>query len=652
MVISHNLTAMNAQRQFNLVNTSRAKSTEKLSSGYKINRAADDAAGLAISEKLRRQIRGLNQGAENIQDGISYVQVADGALNEVHDIMHRINELAVKSSNGTNNVEDRYYIDQEVQQLKKELNRIFETTSFNEQKIWGHGPIAKYLGDDVQITSNTYPAVTYNSFNSTSIIDNNNRGAVPMSGVSLNATDAGLTFYWTGYDGKTYKTNNIPWGDKLSGSHQIKISDHMDYDTYPNARGIDFTYSYTVNSISKLSDVKTALNSYYSYPSSTISVPVYPTNSYADNSMQRIGSSVSINYDAQLVSGKSFTDYDTAFIEFESMVNPANASVSDSTPFSFKFQMAGIGTVKATVYSATYTGNYNSSMSDRTGENIWWREATRSNGTKYKSTIGYSGDGSLTAILDSINNTNGHSLWTDNPSGGSYSINFQLTADTPYTTMSGGRTSSVGSMTLSFSISKSSASSQAGLANYITGVLNNLTGIDIYDTDNSSKSTLRVYRNRSNESNNTVTETIIKRTPLYEYDDKFKRDIRIQAGPEPDDGIHIIYDNLNNGILGIEDLNVKTIEDSADAIDKIKDAMQIISAQRSDFGSYQNRLEHSYNNNLNVAENTTDAESRIRDTDMAEEMVTYSLKSILSQAGQAMMAQANQANQGVLSLLS
>ena len=135
-IVAHNLVAMNAQRQFSIVNTRQAKTTEKLSSGYKINRAADDAAGLSISEKMRRQIRGLHQAAENIEEGIGYVQTADGALNEVQEILQRMNELAVKSANGTNTDEDREYIDCEVQKLKEELDRIFTTTTFNERKIW------------------------------------------------------------------------------------------------------------------------------------------------------------------------------------------------------------------------------------------------------------------------------------------------------------------------------------------------------------------------------------------------------------------------------------------------------------------------------------------------------------------------------------
>ena len=135
MVVQHNLTAMNSNRMLGLTTAAQAKSTEKLSSGYKVNRAADDAAGLAISEKMRRQIRGLTQASANAQDGVSMVQTAEGALNEVHDMLQRINELAVKGENGTLTTSDRSYINSEVQQLMSEIDRVASTTTFNEKNL-------------------------------------------------------------------------------------------------------------------------------------------------------------------------------------------------------------------------------------------------------------------------------------------------------------------------------------------------------------------------------------------------------------------------------------------------------------------------------------------------------------------------------------
>ena len=132
MVIQHKMSAVNANRQLGLVSGSLTKSSEKLSSGYRINRAADDAAGLSISEKMRTQIRGLTRASENIEDGISLWQVADGALNETVDILQRMRELAIQSANGTNAESDRQYIEMEIAQLKDEINRIAETTKFND----------------------------------------------------------------------------------------------------------------------------------------------------------------------------------------------------------------------------------------------------------------------------------------------------------------------------------------------------------------------------------------------------------------------------------------------------------------------------------------------------------------------------------------
>ena len=135
MVVQHNITAMNSNRMLGLTTAAQAKSTEKLSSGYKINRAADDAAGLSISEKMRRQIRGLTQASANAQDGISCVQTAEGALNEVQDMLQRMNELAVKGENGTLTSADRSYIQAEVKQLMSEIDRVQSTTTFNEQSL-------------------------------------------------------------------------------------------------------------------------------------------------------------------------------------------------------------------------------------------------------------------------------------------------------------------------------------------------------------------------------------------------------------------------------------------------------------------------------------------------------------------------------------
>ena len=151
MVVQHNVTAMNANRQLGITTDIQAKSSEKLSSGYKINRAADDAAGLAISEKMRRQVRGLTQASANAQDGISTVQTAEGALNEVHDMLQRMNELAVKAANDTLTSADRSYIQQEIVQLSDEITRTAASTEFNNQHLLD----GTFTGKELQVGSET-----------------------------------------------------------------------------------------------------------------------------------------------------------------------------------------------------------------------------------------------------------------------------------------------------------------------------------------------------------------------------------------------------------------------------------------------------------------------------------------------------------------
>ena len=167
MVVQHNLRAMNSNRMLGLTASSQSKSTEKLSSGYRINRAADDAAGLAISEKMRKQIRGLTQASRNASDGISCVQTAEGALNEVHDMLQRMNELAVQAANGTNASEDCGYLQAEVDQLIAEINRVSATTKFNDQALLSGSFTGKNLM--VNAEAGNYISITISSINANTL---------------------------------------------------------------------------------------------------------------------------------------------------------------------------------------------------------------------------------------------------------------------------------------------------------------------------------------------------------------------------------------------------------------------------------------------------------------------------------------------------
>ena len=178
MVVQHNLTAMNSNRMLNVTTGAQAKSTEKLSSGYKINRAADDAAGLAISEKMRRQIKGLTQASANAQDGISCVQTAEGALAEVHDMLQRMNTLAIQASNDTMTSAERGYLDSEVQALVSEINRVASTTTFNEQNLLDGSFTSKNL--QVGAESGQFIGISIAAMTATNI---------GMSGVTISGTN-------------------------------------------------------------------------------------------------------------------------------------------------------------------------------------------------------------------------------------------------------------------------------------------------------------------------------------------------------------------------------------------------------------------------------------------------------------------------------
>ena len=394
MVVQHNMQAANANRMLNVTTSAQSKSTEKLSSGYKINRAADDAAGLSISEKMRKQIKGLDRASTNAQDGVSCVQTAEGALTEVHSMLQRMNELAVQSSNGTLSEDDRNNIQDEVDQLVTEIDRVSETTKFNETYL--------LKGDEnkTKITNTVYSS--------------------PQMGLVKDAMAAGSTL-----------------------------------------------------------EVKTPMDA----TGKTV---------YTFTSGLAVGSSWA---------GKKVID-DTA--------------------------TAGAGDIKLAEAKKAELAAMNSVI------------------TAYKDDMG-------------------------------------------------------------------------------------VNAVTLIEGDNNVKSTSKIFT----------------------YNDSLNISLHVGADSSDDNKISMQIDSMNSDFLGIKGLKVsgKTYLQATGSIDTISDAISKVSKQRSSLGAVQNRLEHTINNLDNVSENTTSAESRIRDTDMAKEMVNYSKNNILAQAGQSMLAQANQSNQGVLSLL-
>lgn len=407
MVIQHNLTAMNANRMLNVTTSAQSKSAEKLSSGYKINRAADDAAGLSISEKMRKQIRGLTQASSNAQDGVSAVQTAEGALTEVHSMLQRMNELAVQSANGTNSQTDRKAIQDEIDQLTSEIDRVSETTKFNETYL--------LKGDSTKAAKANFMKSDY-------------------------AIKDGVKLY---LEGETDTDKNLT-GDALKEAiaSGAKI--------YTEEAGAGKQDKNTTNKLAiKGSDY------------------AYVTKLY-----DKKGNAVT----AEQIKAKQAADG------------------TDATNDGYFTSEGGKGVAVAVDAAAAFTEGYD---------------------------------------------VNG-------------AISFSL---------------------------------------------------------------------------------------------------HVGADSAADNKIEVKIESMSAAGIGVKGLNVSTEDDATAAIDRISEAIQKVSSQRSTLGAAQNRLEHTIANLDNVVENTTSAESRIRDTDMAQEMVNYSKNNILAQAGQSMLAQANQSNQGVLSLL-
>lgn len=704
MVIQHNMMAFNANRQYGINVGKGRKLTEKLSSGYKINRAADDAAGLAISEKMRRMIRGLGQSAENIQDGIGFVQTADGALNEAHDMLQRMNELAVKSANGTNTEEDRQYIDSEIQQLKTELDRIFSTTTFNDKKIWDpNNGGRKKVGEELK------QAVTFTMPRNEIDITNENCGVIGWNGYQMKADKDGVWVEWTGYDTNKYVTSKVDWATLKKNDYAFEMSDYFNnpenvdpsdsnkkinnalFDNGDPDTGnplFEKKISFSVQETATVEDMIAAINGVglNTYNFTPMQSEIKWTDGTSPQYYVRTGSS--INVGAAYVSNlNSPQGYDFDNVDNDGFIEPANGSgtvlpVGSATgnmtnipsatdvasakandeQWEMTFDMEGIGKVTAKSiyinYGLNLVGNYDSAT-----KGLWWD--VDAYGNKYeKSYIVYDPAYDASGNYVGSKATLGHAMEAlTGPRDDKYGVN-NIATPGMLSDANGGCGVSGGWMEFTFQIKAQDKLPFGDKKNDVVGSYT--VEIPIYANDTeadvlnrmqevfNSKTVLDLQRNKSNsqypDSQEFYSPTAFTRqipVPIWGGTNQFF----VQAGTEGGQHISVDYECLSVAAMKMQHTNVLTVEDSENAINEIKNAIQMVSTQRSDFGAYQNRLEHAVNANENTEENTQAAESVIRDTDMAKTMVAYSNNNILLQAGQAMLAQANQNNQAILSLL-
>ncbi len=460
-VVAHNMLAAYGSRQLNITAKAKQKSTEKLSSGYRINRSADDAAGLSISEKMRRQIRGLGRGEQNSQDGISFCQVADGAMSEIQSMLHRMNELCVQAANGTNSAQDEQSIQSEINQLKLEIDRISDTTTFNDIPVFH------------DIT-----------------------GDVPSGGIS----------------------------DVLDSNH-IKGGSNLREPLLVQAQPSQFHSGMTPNAAT---EGMAGYAGRLGYPYSSVMMD-----------FSELGSS----YTYEDLVGRSI-----------SMKDSANDK------------------------------QYNIVFGDN--------EATA--GRSYI----YSNEGNI------------------------HTLTFKVDGYTDGSDMIRSVFSAIGN-TPAFS---------DGNVQYARDVYGKFW---IYD----------------NKTANYGNSSMKFASPAGSSEGDEKSDIWIQSGDTAGNGLYIKKPYLNSSIIGIEGVDVTSPDNAKNSLGAIANAIETVSGIRGEIGAQQNRIEHTINVTATTKENLESSESKIRDTDMAREIIKNQKQTVLEQAGQSMLSQANQQQQGVLNLL-
>lgn len=542
MVVQHNLKAMNANRMLNINAKASSGSTEKLSSGYRVNRAADDAAGLAISEKMRKQIRGLTQGSRNAEDGISCVQTAEGALAEVQDMLQRMNELAVQAANGTNSVTDRKYIQDEIDQLVTEIDRVSETTKFNETYL---------LKGDEELPENLIHTFNY--------VKGDKIDQLGTSSV-LNAKGDRVMVNYNGVDNVYVVSASISQvGSKESMTADVKI------------KGSDFTKYLASGEVGTSSSIRSVAMS--------TSYAMFKNTNLNGVALQK------------MTNGTIYADKDAYIYDTETQNIIHVIASEDLSPYVKHIDGAD---------DTTYTMDTRYRLLYNVNPEV----------TGFGDTLGMPKTVEPLDVVDFLGATSENQLYNkDGEAITGMGLYKYFNENGDYT---GGL---YADKDATKKIVESDTTSSLYYGKYITNLTEKVT----------AALTFSVHAGADSDLNNRISATI---------------DTMSAAG--------LGVNKLKSTSIGIVD---ETGDNAREAIDVVGEALKIVSTQRSILGAVQNRLEHTIANLDNVVENTTAAESAIRDTDMADEMVKFSNNQVLLQAGQSILAQANQSNQGVLSLL-
>ncbi|WP_273701871.1 flagellin [Tepidanaerobacter acetatoxydans] len=550
MRINNNIMALNTHRQLSINNTNTQKSLEKLSSGYRINRAGDDAAGLAISEKMRAQIRGLNMASKNAQDGISLIQTAEGALTETHAILQRMRELATQAANDTNVEADRDEIQKEINQLTSEINRIGNTTEFNTMKLLNgdRAAASEYTSLESVLTSMTAANLHFGegisftgggiqpAFKDNQIAISNTHAAWSTTG-SLNG-DGKVTIQKIGDDQlQVLITSDTGATEKLSVDDKIKVNEDGNF-VY-NSHGISFEIS------------------------------------GADYQKMNVGDKVELTISATEIGE-----------EEKSTVNDFTINAVDDPSTETRAAVEGF------TVNAAADGAYKDA---RTVTAAW-------NSTDEKLVVTIK-DAEGNALAEDTIDYDGLAAYTYDNHGISFKITANDATEVAFTKALDTKQEEV-----TVAVEDKSLAFQVGA---------NENQAMVLDINDMRASKLGISSKEATEGF-ALTKAVTDGT---------------------------------NNVASEYALSVATHKDAASAITVLDKALGQVSSERAKLGAVQNRLEHTINNLDASAENLSAAESRVRDVDMAKEMMEFTKQNILTQAATAMLAQANMAPQTVLKLL-
>lgn len=771
MIINHNLPALDAYNKLSGTNVLLAKSLEKLSSGLRINRAGDDAAGLAISEKMRSQIRGLDQATRNSQDGISLIQTAEGALNETHSILQRMRELAVQAANDTLSLNDRQEIQKEVDQLKLEVNRIANTTEFNTKKLLD-GTASALTSSDVQTTSiivngqvtnfgNYDMSINVNTIGKAQvqktdifksadlqIVNESDVSAAGINDVALqpagNRLPEGSYKVYAGTTGATSTTTVTIDGIYMQGTVNAALAggaiglgncsgnatvlmevtavggttltfdvtvygtDNKGVTHYSLTAGVQLTADGTFSS-------QATLNGLASFSNANIGISQF---ALLDASTFRVGDKIMFD-----VTGETTTAADTIRISCTSSQLLNNNKVRT---YNFESTLAeGMTNLQLwNVYMNTSTGTvYDGKLTFDTGTFTGAQVLASSfdisaSGSLAVANIGtalseidrftdasgnfllqnpqtikiYQGDGKSTDVTifgtdtledvrKKLNDAIGDGLgqadlvsaaasrhfvtYVQNAQvtgqeavGGTFVIRSGVTGAKGELTFSGDQafinalslTTIQQSAETQFTIDVKDAHTGNAVAlnqrisgNRLVGVVDK--NVDVIFDPNADTT---VNWNGANKSFTIAADAVNTTTTTVHI---ANNSLMFQIGANPKQNVNASIGNMSAQSLGIDSILVTDNTNANRAITSLDVAISKVSSQRANMGAIQNRLEHTINNLTVASENLTAAESRIRDVDMAKEMMNYTKLNILSQAGTAMLAQANQLPQSILTLL-